>query len=137
MEDPMTQQEKNRALSLEVQKSMEDHAFERAEDLVAPEFRAYVAGKVLDRSAWTGMGQMFMKAFPDGHHDWNFVEATGDYVLLNGFFTGTHRAEFQGIPATGKVVKFSLTVIDKVQNGKLVEHRAEFDTATLMQQLAQ
>jgi hypothetical protein len=29
-------------------------------------------------------------------------------------------AEFQGIPATGKVVKFSETLIDKVIEGKMV-----------------
>jgi predicted ester cyclase len=133
----MTQQEVNRALSLEIQNSMAAHEFERAARLVSPEIRAHVAGNVLDKDTWTAMGQMFMKAFPDGRHEFDLVEAVGDYVLLDGHFTGTHRAEFQGIAPTGNVVKFALTIIDKVQSGKLVEHRMNFDSALLMQQLGQ
>ena len=133
----MSQQEKNRALSLEVQKGMADHEFERTADLVAPHLRAYVAGSLLDKGGWLGMGRVFMNAFPDGRHVFDLAEAAGDYVLLNGFFTGTHRGELQGIAPTGKVVKFSLTIIDKVQDGKLVEHRMDFDSASLMRQLTE
>jgi predicted ester cyclase len=46
-------------------------------------------------------------------------------VLVNGYFTGTRRQAFQGIPATGRVVKCSLTMIDKVLDGKLVEQRSD------------
>jgi len=132
----MTQQEQNRSLVLEVYRSVEAGDFDRCRELVSPECQTHIGGNVLDRDAWAGMGQMFMNAFPDGRHVWNLAEAVGEYVLLNGYFTGTHTREFQGIPATGKVVKFSLTLIDKVQQGKLVEHRADFDGAALIQQLA-
>ena len=132
----MTQQDKNRTLVLDVYKSMEALDVERCKELVSPQCKTHIGGSVLDREAWIGMGQMFMKAFPDGRHVWELAEGTGDYVLLNGYFTGTHTGEFQGIPATGKVVKFSATVIDKVDNGKMVEHRGDFDGATLIQQLS-
>lgn len=132
----MNQQDKNRDLVLDVYKSVEARNFDRCRELVSPDCKTHVGGNVLDREAWAGMGEMFMKAFPDGRHVWDLAEAVGDYVLLNGYFTGTHTQEFQGIPATGKVVKFSLTLIDKVQGGKMVEHRADFDGAALIQQLA-
>jgi predicted ester cyclase len=132
----MTQQNQNRSLVLEIYRNMEARNFERCKELVSPDCRTHTGGKVLDREAWAQMGQMFMSAFPDGRHVWDLAEAVGDYVLLNGHFTGTHTNEFQGIPATGKVVKFSLTLIDEVQGGKLVEHRADFDAATLIQQLS-
>jgi predicted ester cyclase len=63
------------------------------------------------------------------------MEAAGDFVLSNGYFTGTHTQEFQGIPATGRVVKFSATMIDKIIDGQLVGHYGDFDSAGLMQQL--
>lgn len=132
----MDQQEKNRALVLDVYRNMEASNFERCKELVSPELKTHVGCCVLDREAWAGMGQTFMNAFPDGRHVWDLQEAVGDYVLLNGYFTGTHTREFQGIPATGRVVKFSLTLIDKVRNGKLIEHRADFDAAALIQQLS-
>jgi predicted ester cyclase len=58
-------------------------------------------------------------------------------VLLSGHFKGTQTAEFQGFPATGNVVKFSMTLIDRVVEGKTVEHRGDFDGAAVIQQLTQ
>jgi predicted ester cyclase len=132
----MNQQETNRAASLGLQEGFTS-GNTGAVELLAPDFKAYLGGHAVGRDEWIGMGQMMMKAFPDGRHEWSFVEAVGDYVIMCGFFTGTHRGDFQGIPATGKVVKFSLTLIDKHKDGKLVEHRGEFDSGTLMRQLTQ
>jgi predicted ester cyclase len=136
-EDPMNQQEKNRAVSLAVQESATSGNVERLRELLAPDFKGYFSGNPLGRDEWLGMGAQMMKTFPDGRHEWSLVDAAGDYVILSGFFTGTHRGEFHGIPATGKVVRFSLTIVDKIKDGKLVEHRGEFDSATLMRQLTQ
>jgi predicted ester cyclase len=133
----MNQQSKNRELVLAIYQNIDAHAFDRAVDLVSPACKIHLGGKVLDRDAWSGMGQMFMRAFPDGRHVFELADAAGDYVLLNGYFTGTHREAFQGIPATGKVIKISTTMIDKVEDGKMVRHRGDFDTAGLMQQLTQ
>lgn len=133
----MSQQAKNREIVLDLYKQVEAQNFDRARELVSTECKTYVGCNVLDREAWAGMGQMFMQAFPDGRHVFDLAEAVGDYVLLNGHFTGTHTGDFQGIPATGKLVKFSLTLIDRVEGDKMVEHRADFDGAALIQQLTQ
>jgi predicted ester cyclase len=136
-EDSMNQQDKNRAVSLGVQECAVARNVEGVSDLIAADFKAFLAGNVLGREEWLGMGRMMMQTFPDGRHEWSLVEAAGDYVILCGFFTGTHRGDFQGIPATGKVVRFSLTIIDKVKDGKLIEHRVESDSAGMMRQLTQ
>jgi predicted ester cyclase len=133
----MNQQSKNRDLVLELYRSIDAADFARARTLIAPSCKSYLGGNVLDVDAWEGMGRMFMNAFPDGKHVLELAEGAGDYVLMNGYFTGTHKAEFQGIPATGKVIKISMTMIDKIIEGKLVEHRGDFDSATLIQQLTQ
>jgi predicted ester cyclase len=133
----MTQQEQNRALVLDLFKSMDARDFDRCLQLVSPDCRVHFGGTVLDRAAWAAMGKMFMDAFPDGRHVWDLAEAAGDYVLLNGTFTGTQTGEFQGLPPSGKAVRISLTMIDKVRDGRMIEHRADFDSAGLMQQLSQ
>ena len=133
----MNQQAKNRELVLAIYQNIDAQAFDRAMELVSPACKVYFSGNVLDRDAWSGMGRMFMQAFPDGRHVFDLADAAGDYVVLNGYFTGTHRGEFQGIPPTGKVIKISMTMIDKVVGDKMVEHRGDFDTAGLMQQLTQ
>jgi predicted ester cyclase len=133
----MTQQNKNRDLALELYRSMDAQDFDRVQALTSPRFQACVGGQQLDFESWKAMGRMFMTAFPDGRHVFDLTEAAGDYVLSHGYFTATHTQEFHGIPATGKVVKFSMTMIDKIIDGKLVEHYGDFDTAGLMQQLTQ
>jgi predicted ester cyclase len=130
-------QSKNLEIVKNVFASVDGQDFDRLPELVSPAVKTYIGGQVLDFAGWLGMGKMFMTAFPDGHHVFEMADAVGDYVLLNGYFTGTHKQEFQGIPATGKVVKCSVTMIDKVIDGKLVEHRSDFDTATFMRQITQ
>jgi predicted ester cyclase len=131
----MSQQDKNRDLVVDIYRQFELGNLERAKASVAPNIRCYIAGQVLERDHWIGFGAAFMEAFPDLRHVWEVAEGAGDYVLLNGYFTGTHQAPFMGIPATGKTVKVSATMVDKVIDGKMVEHRGDFDTAGLMQQL--
>jgi predicted ester cyclase len=133
----MTQQTKSLDLVLDLYRAIDAQDFERAQALVSPRFRACLGGTQLDLESWKAMGQMFMTAFPDGRHVFDLAEAAGDYVLLHGFFTGTHTQDFQGIPATGKIIKCSMTMIDRIIDGKLVEHYGDFDTGGLMQQLMQ
>jgi len=131
----MTQQNKNRDLALDLYRSIDAQDFEHVQALVSPRFQACMGGKQLDFGAWKAMGQMFMTAFPDGRHVFDLTEAAGDYVMSHGYFTGTHTQEFHGIPATGRLIKISLTMIDKLIDGKLREHYGDFDTGGLMQQL--
>jgi len=131
----MTQQSKNRDLALDLYRAIDAQNFERIQALVSPRLQANMAGNKLDFASWEAMGRMFMSAFPDGRHVFDLTEAAGDYVLSHGSFTGTHTGEFHGIPATGKAIKISLTMIDKLIDGKFVEHYGDFDSAGLMQQL--
>ena len=133
----MTQQNKNRDLALDLYRSIDAQDFEHVQELVSARFQACMGGKQLDFGSWRAMGQMFMTAFPDGRHVFDLTEAAGDYVLSHGYFTGTHTQEFHGIPATGRLIKISLTMIDRLVDGKLVEHYGDFDTGGLMQQLTQ
>jgi steroid delta-isomerase-like uncharacterized protein len=49
--------------------------------------------------------------------------------------TGTHQGEFNGIPATGKVVNVSGVSIWKIVDGKNVEEWEIVDTMSMLQQL--
>jgi predicted ester cyclase len=133
----MTQQKKNLDLALDLYRAVYARDFERAQGLVGARFQACLGGKQLDFGSWKAMGQMFMTAFPDGRHVFDLSQAAGDYVLLHGYFTGTHTQDFHGIPATGRTIKISMTMIDKIIDGKLVEHYGDLDSAGLTQQLMQ
>jgi steroid delta-isomerase-like uncharacterized protein len=74
-------------------------------------------------------------AFPDMH--WTVEEqiAAGDKVATRFEWTGTHRAEFLGVPATGRPVKVWGMVIDQLEDGKIKDTRIIMDSLGLMMQL--
>ena len=61
--------------------------------------------------------------------------AEGDKVLTRFEWTGTHRGEFLGVPATGRPVKVWGTVIDRFEDGKIKDSRIIMDRLGLMTQL--
>lgn len=52
-----------------------------------------------------------------------------------GTFTAKHLGEFQDLPPTGKQIRLAIMHIDRVENGKIVEHGGQGDALGLMQQL--
>jgi SnoaL-like polyketide cyclase len=77
----------------------------------------------------------FYLAFSQGQHVFNEVVVTGDRVVTYGTFTAMHLGEFKGLPPTGKQIRLSIMHIDRVENGKIVEHWGQGDALGLMQQL--
>jgi steroid delta-isomerase-like uncharacterized protein len=78
---------------------------------------------------------LFRAAFPDIHVTLEQVVAEGDRVATHGYFTGTHRGDFNGIPATGKSIKASYIDLWRLENGKAAENWVQMDMLGLMQQL--
>lgn len=127
----------NKALVLSFYKAIDNRQWESGLSLLSPSLVAYMAGqeKSLTYAEFAELGTQVYNAFPDGRHV--FVEAIAhkDKVTTCGTFTGTHLDTFQGIPATGKTVSFSVMHIDRVQHSKIVEHWGIGDSLSMVQQL--
>jgi predicted ester cyclase len=78
---------------------------------------------------------MFKAAFPDMHVTIEEEIAEGDKVATRGYFSGTHKGEFMGIPPTGKTIKISYIDIWRVANGRGKDNWVQMDMLGLMQQL--
>lgn len=61
--------------------------------------------------------------------------AEDDKVASRFEWTGTHRGEFLGIPATGRQVAVWGFVFDRLEQGRIKETRILMDTLGLMMQL--
>jgi steroid delta-isomerase-like uncharacterized protein len=74
-------------------------------------------------------------AFPDMH--WSVEEQIAEEtkVVTRFEWSGTHRGEFLGVPATGRQVKNWGMVIDRLEDGKIKDTRIIMDTLGLMIQL--
>jgi steroid delta-isomerase-like uncharacterized protein len=74
-------------------------------------------------------------AFPDLHYTVEDVIAEGDKVAFRFVFSGTHKGEMGGIPATGKQVTMTGMTICRCEGGKIVELWANWDGLGYLQQL--
>lgn len=80
--------------------------------------------------------RMQLAAFPDTRMEVEDLIVSGDKVVARVRYTGTHRGEFMGIPATGKAVDFQIIDIFAMGSDGLVhEHWGLSDAMAMMQQL--
>jgi len=79
---------------------------------------------------------MQIAAFPDLAMTPEDVIDGGDKVVARVRFTGTHKAEFMGMPATGRSVDVQVIDIMRCADDGLVhEHWGVFDAMAMMRQL--
>lgn len=78
---------------------------------------------------------LFRTAFPDLYFSAEDQIAEGDKVVSRIVTRGTHKGDFQGMPATGKTVKGEGIDILRFANGKAVERWGVFDNLGLLQQI--
>jgi steroid delta-isomerase-like uncharacterized protein len=77
----------------------------------------------------------FRAGFPDMH--WTVEEQIqeGEKVVTRFVWSGTHRAEFFGVPATGRRVSVWGMVTDHFVDGKIKDTRIIMDALGLMAQM--
>ncbi|OYQ61642.1 ester cyclase [Pseudanabaena sp. SR411] len=129
--------EQNKALILQFYKAFDDRQMDQALDLLSPNFVAHQAGipEPLNRERFKQFGMSFYLAFSQGQHVFDEVIVSGDRVVTCGTFTAIHLGEFQGLPPTGRQISLSIMHIDRLEDGKIVEHWGHGDALGLMQQL--
>jgi len=81
------------------------------------------------------VGQAFYIPFPDLIHKIEGIYVDGNTVVARYTLSGTYKADFQGIPPTGKKIEWSAIEIFRFSDGKLSELRVEWDGLGMMMQL--
>jgi steroid delta-isomerase-like uncharacterized protein len=74
-------------------------------------------------------------AFPDLQFSIDDVIAKGDKVVTRYRFEGTHLGDALGFKATGKKVTYTGMLIQRFENGKIVEQWTEANLLSLFRQL--
>ena len=97
------------------------------------------AGKVPGKDGFKMFTAPFFKAFPDAKIRIVNQAESGDTVITEGVYTGTHTgplASPQGeVPPTGRKIDLHFCDIFEVNGGKAVAHRLYFDNGEFMSQL--
>jgi steroid delta-isomerase-like uncharacterized protein len=74
-------------------------------------------------------------AFPDMDFSIKEQVCEDDKVVSRFEWTGTHKAGFMGVPATGRQVRVWGVVIDRLEAGRIKDTRILMDALGLMMQL--
>jgi steroid delta-isomerase-like uncharacterized protein len=75
------------------------------------------------------------KGFPDLHFEIKEIISTPERVVARVVMTGTHTDTLFSIPPTGKHITVNQINIERIENGKIVEHWRVTDELTMMKQL--
>jgi steroid delta-isomerase-like uncharacterized protein len=89
----------------------------------------------LDKAGMKNFYTALWGAFPDLTIHIDELVGEGDKVVWRVTASGTHRGPFQGVPATGKSVKFGAHYTFRFDSGKMVERWSTLDRLTLLVQI--
>ena len=128
--------EMNKTVAQQTMEALHQRDLERVRAHVAPTARFYGwAPEPLDADGHRAFMSALLTAFPDSRFVIDDVIAEGDKVVVRHRLQGTHQAELQGIPATGRQVDIGGIVIFRVENGMIAEAWLNADIMGMMQQL--
>ena len=133
--------EENKAIALRLIEVFNGRQLDLLEDVLHPEFRGRGVSPFAPDKPEVGPGarrklyEMFLQAIPDARGEVLDVVAEGDKVVLVDRFSGTHRGEFFGRPATGDRIEWMAIHIYTIRDGKVLEDAYMRDELAIMQQL--
>lgn len=113
---------------------------EVADELIAPEFVSHLVNPLPNQpmrgpEAARWYARVVRGAFPDLRASVEHMIAEGDDVACLVTWTGTHTGQFVYLAPTGRRVKVEGITMERLSQGKLVEHWGEWNRAELMLQL--
>jgi steroid delta-isomerase-like uncharacterized protein len=89
----------------------------------------------LDKTGMMNFYAALLGGFPDLTIHIDELVGEGDKVVWRITASGTHNGPFQGVPATGKSVKFGAHYTFRLENGKIVERWSTLDRLTVLVQI--
>ena len=107
--------------------------------IVAPDIvihYAEMSEPLQGRETWQHGFELIKRAFPDLEIHVDDLVAAKDKVALRLTLTGTHRGEFQGIPAIGRTISYVSHEFYRVADGLFAEEWICSDMASLFRQLS-
>lgn len=130
--------EQNKALMRRFFQAFERNDQATLRELLAPDFVAHLPGAYEQMDRETFLQKVigaFKAAFGEQKYTIEAQIAEGDRVATLATWRATHTGEFQGQPPTGKEIVLSGMAMDRIRDGKIVEHWARHDQLDFMQQL--
>ncbi len=94
-----------------------------------------ISGSSIGPEAYKRQFLLFLAGYSDLHFTIDDIIAEKDKVVACWTFSGTHRGDFMGIPATNKKVSMDGMTIHHLAGGKIMDSYGNWDALGMMQQL--
>jgi predicted ester cyclase len=107
----------------------------RFDEVVTPDFKAFVPGQTLDIDGFKQVMQSFGEAFSESSHTIFDLVCEGDAAMVREEWRGTHTGTFMGAGPTDKPVSSLVMCLVRFAGNKVREFHETFDTLSLMQQV--
>lgn len=105
------------------------------EELFAPDFVRHHTKGDMDLDGYFQYNRALWTAMPDLNISIKEIIGEGDWVMARMIMRGTHKSNFQGIPATGKKIEVGGMAACRFVGGKFAEVWTYNDELLMMQQL--
>ena len=90
-------------------------------------------------AAFRALGEAFLKAVPDMHHDIVRTFEDGNTIVVEGVYSGTQTGPLESpqgtLPASGNSFAFPYVDFLEAKDGKCVSHRVYWDNVTFLSQI--
>jgi len=93
------------------------------------------SGSAIGPEAYKLRVSAFYVGFPDLHWTIEDTVAEKEKVVVCWTFSGTHKGDYMGVPATNTKVSFDGMTIHHMADGKIMDSHSTWDALDLMQQL--
>jgi steroid delta-isomerase-like uncharacterized protein len=107
---------------------------ERLDEICSPDLKGH-AGAGADLAELKNSVASFLVPFPDLTAQPRHLIQEGDQVSVWVSYTATHQADFAGVPASDRKVKFAAWDLVRVRDGKIVEITQYCDLFTILSQI--
>ena len=114
-----------------------NNKFDLIDELYAPNYVEHTPqpGVAPTREGFKQTAIALKKAFPDLRYTIEDTIEGGDKIVHRLTATGTMKADFAGMPATGKQATWTEMHVGRVVNGRLTEHWGVIDQLSMLVQL--
>jgi steroid delta-isomerase-like uncharacterized protein len=94
-----------------------------------------VSGSSIGPEAYKRQVLVFLEAYPDLHWTIEDTIAEKDKIVACWTFSGTHKGDYMGIPATNKKVSVDGITVHHIVGGKIMDSYGYFDVLGMIKQL--
>jgi steroid delta-isomerase-like uncharacterized protein len=94
-----------------------------------------VSGSSIGPEAYKRQVLVFLEAYPDLHWTIEDTIAEKDKMVVRWTFSGTHKGDYMGIPATNRRVSVDGITVHHIVGGKIMDSYGYFDVLGMIKQL--